>query len=85
MKKLFLLLACGLLLSMASVDSSEKIFSICWVTVTTTNTQTGQQTSETYYSTSRTSREDCQAGAEALASGNFMASADFKRSPVLAP
>jgi len=66
----------------ANVDDMN---SICWVTITTTNTVTGQSTVTTYYSTSRTSLADCEAGAAALAAGNFMMSSDFKRSPVVAP
>ncbi|CAM4110909.1 hypothetical protein [Gillisia hiemivivida] len=72
---------------MSSFNSSESLEDIdtCYVTITSTNSDTGESSTETYYSTSRTSDSDCAAGRDALLSENFMMSADFKRSPVLAP
>ena len=91
MKKLFLLLTTvGLFFSMTSFENfdekqSDEANGICWLTITTTNPQTGAQTTETYYSTQRTSEADCRAGVNAFLAGNFMKSSDFRRSPVLAP
>ena len=80
---------CLLFLGMSSFSSAEKlneeILGICSVTITQTNIMTGESSSVTYVSTSRSSAADCQAGATALINGDFMNSSDFRRSPVLAP
>jgi hypothetical protein len=91
MKKLFLILfSCGLFFSMTSFNSVtnveiEEEFYDCWLTITIQDSETGQSTTETYYSNQRTGPQDCLDGVNAFLAGNFMQSWDFRRSPVLAP
>lgn len=87
MKK-FVSLFCAMLLfvsmsSFTTIKKSDYDFGQCRVAITYTNLETGESYTEYWYSNSRTSAEDCAAGAEALASGNFMLSSDFRRSPVI--
>lgn len=55
----------------------------CAVKITKTDSETGETTSEYYYSTSRTSAEDCANGGWALANGFTFLASDFKRSPII--
>ena len=81
--KAFVLMLFMSLCSFTTANQQEQEVSLCTVKITTTNPNTGESTSEYYYSTERTSAEDCANGAEALANGFFMLSSDFKRSPII--
>lgn len=67
-----------LFMSLSSFTIVEK-GGVCTVAITTTNLNTGESTTEYYYSTSRVSEADCKAGAKAILEGDYMRSSDFNQ------